>query len=83
MCGAFGTVGECVMPTVNRKLRREYNRLFKRDPAAANLLLLLFELADRDGQVRLGPCPEADLQALMAARFEDCRAYQLPGGPKR
>ncbi len=71
------------MNGLNRKFRRDYDRLFKRDPAAANLMLLLAELADTSGLVHLGPCPEADLQILLAARFEDCRAYQLPGGPKR
>jgi hypothetical protein len=69
--------------TPSRKFRRDYDRLFKRDPAAANVFLLLAELTDEKGQVRLGPCPEAEIQELMAARFEDPRAYQLPGGPKR
>ena len=67
----------------NRKFRRDYNRLFKHDPAAANVFLLLAELADERGLVQLGPRPEAEIQQLMAARFEDPRAYQLLGGPKR
>ena len=46
---------------------------------AANLFLLLAELADENGQVRLGPDPEAELAVLMAARFEDPTAYQLEG----
>jgi hypothetical protein len=69
--------------TPNRKFRRDYSHLFKKDPAAANVMLLLAELADEKGQVRLGPCPEAEIQQLMTVRFEDPRAYQLPGGPKR
>lgn len=68
---------------LNRQFRRDYDRRFKRNPAAANVFLLLAELADEKGHVRLGPCPEAEIQQLMAARFKDCRAYQLPGGPKR
>jgi hypothetical protein len=68
--------------TPGRKFKRHYDRLFKKDPAAANAFLLLAELADEKGQVRLGPCPEAEIQQLMAARFDDCRAYQLVGGPK-
>lgn len=60
------------------KFRRDYNRLFKRDPAAANLMLLLSKLADQNGQVLLGPYPEVEHQSLMAARFDNCRAYQLP-----
>lgn len=69
--------------TVSRKIRRQYDRLFRKDPLIANTWLLLAELADQKGQVCLGPCPELELQQLMTARFEDCRAYQLPGGAKR
>ena len=68
----------------NRKFKRDYDRLFRKDPAAANVFLLLAELADDKGQVRLEtPFPEVEIQRLMAARFTDPRAYQLPGGPKR
>lgn len=67
----------------NRHFRRDYNRIFKRDPAAANLFLLVAEIADAGGQVQFGPYPEVELQQLMAARFSDPRAYQLPGGPRR
>lgn len=70
--------------TASRAFRRDYARLFQKDPAAANVFLLLAELADERGQVRLdGPLPEVEIQRLMAARFEDPRAYQLSGGPKR
>jgi len=69
--------------TLSRKFRRDYDRLFRKDPAAANLMLLLSELADSNGQVHLGPRPDDELQELMSARFDDCRAYQLPGGAKR
>jgi len=65
---------------LNRQFRRKYNQVFRRDPAAANLLLLLAELADNRGQVITD---EQQLAELMAARFDDCRAYQLPGGPKQ
>ncbi len=43
------------------------------------MLLLLCELADKNGQVRLGPDPEAELAQLMAARFEDPRENQFKG----
>jgi hypothetical protein len=69
--------------TPNRRFRRDYDRLFKKDPAAANLLLLMAELANERGEVRLYPFPEVELQKLMTARFDDPRAYHLPGGPKR
>lgn len=63
----------------NRKFRRDYDRLFKREPGAANLFLLLCELADKRGRVQ---ATEEELSILLAARFEDLEAYQLPGGPK-
>ncbi|MCX5829211.1 MAG: hypothetical protein NTV58_14585 [Deltaproteobacteria bacterium] len=72
------------MKKFNRKFRRDYDRIFKKDPAAANVFLLLAELADKKGQVVLNnPFPEVEIQRLMAARFNDPRAYQLSGGPKR
>ena len=68
----------------SRRFRRDYDRLFRKDPAAANVLLLLAELADEHGETRFdNPDPAAEIQRLMAARFTDPRAYQLPGGPKR
>lgn len=70
--------------TPSRRFRRDYDRIFKKDPAAANVMLLLCEIADDTGQVRLEtPFPEVEIQRLMAARFTDPRAYQLPGGPRR
>lgn len=63
----------------NRKFKRDYDRIFRKDPAAANVLLLLAELADDKGQVKFAwPFPEAEIQRLMAARFDDPKAYQLP-----
>lgn len=69
--------------TPNRRFRRDYDRAFRKDPAAANMLLLLAELADNQGQVCLGPVPEFELKRLMSARFSDPTAYQLSGGSKR
>lgn len=69
--------------TPSRRFQRDYDRLFKRKPEAANLMLLLAEMADRKGEVILSPAPAAELARLMAARFEDLQVYQLPGGPKR
>ena len=63
--------------TPNRKFRRDYDRLFRKEPGAANLFLLLCELADEAGTVA---ATEAELAFLLAARFEDPEAYQLPGG---
>jgi len=64
----------------NRIFRRQYRKIFKKSPEAANVLLLLAELADEHGQVHLGPSPENEIAVLMAARFEDPRAFQLGGG---
>ena len=58
----------------NRKFKRKYNRLFKKDPLAANTFLLLCELADEKGQVKTN---EEELAIMMQARFEDPEAYQL------
>ena len=49
----------------NRRFRRKYDRLFKQDPQAANLFLLLAELADENGRVEANP---EELARLMAAR---------------
>jgi len=66
-----------------RKFRKEYDRIFKDDPEAANVLLLLCELANERGEILLEtPFPEAELQRLIAARFDDPKGYQL-GGSKR
>lgn len=70
--------------THSRRFRREYDRLFRKDPAGANVFLLLAELADARGETRFNsPDPSAEIADLMAARFTDPKAYQLPGGPKR
>ena len=65
--------------TPNRHFRRDYKRIFRRNSEAANLLLLLCELADENGQVSLGPDAEGQLDLLMNARFEDPGAWQLGG----
>jgi len=58
----------------NRRLRRHYKRLFKENPQAANVFLLLCELANEQGEVETNP---EELQKLMTARFEDPRGYAL------
>lgn len=68
------------MFTPSRRFRCDYDRLFRRDPLAANVLLLLAEIADERGRVHFDGAPEAELARLMAVRFADPRAYQLPGG---
>jgi hypothetical protein len=58
----------------SRKFRRDYDRVFHKNPVAANLLLLLAELANDKGQV---VTDEKELAILMSARFEDPREYSL------
>ena len=65
----------------NRNFRRDYDRIFKKNPAAANMLLLLCELSDERGQVM--NVNEMELALLFNARFDDPKAYHLEGGPKR
>jgi len=58
----------------NKKFRKEYDRIFKKDPEAANILLLLTELADKKGQIETDP---GELARLLAARFNDPKEYAL------
>jgi len=58
----------------NKRFKRDYDRIFKKDPEAANLFLLLCELADKNGRVLID---EVDLVRLMAARFKNARERQL------
>jgi hypothetical protein len=66
----------------NRKFKRKYRQIFKKDPLAANIFLLLCELAGPEGKVNLPNEPgaaEKELQALLVARFEDPRGWNLGG----
>ena len=58
----------------NRKFKKDYDRLFKQDPLAANTFLLVCELADERGRVETSP---EELAILFAARFEDPEEYVL------
>ena len=60
----------------NRKFKKEYNRLFKTNPEAANLFLLLCELADENGQVETS---EEELAVLMGTRFNNPRGHAFGG----
>ena len=58
----------------NPKFKKRYNKIFRRDPIAANLFLLLAELADEQGRVITD---EKELSILMQARFNDPKEYAL------
>jgi len=61
----------------NQTFKTEYARLFIIDPLTANIFLLMVELADKKGRIKLGPHPEGQIIALLLKRFEDPRGYQL------
>ena len=56
------------------QFKRKYDKLFKKDPFAANTFLLVCELADERGQVKTSA---EELAILFAARFEDPEEYVL------
>ena len=58
----------------NRRFKKEYRRLYKKDPLAANMFLLLCELTDENGQIETN---EEELAELIAARFNDPEDYVL------
>ena len=59
----------------NKRFKREYKRLFKKNPLTANMFLLLCQLANEKGEVVIKD--ERELTELMAVRFEDPEAWQL------
>ena len=65
----------------NKRFKRKYNRLYKRDPLAANTLLLLAELANRKGEVRFEATTKEgiaeEIRKLLIARFNDPAEYAL------
>lgn len=64
----------------DRRLKKKYRQIFKKDPLSANIFLLLYELAGPDGRVALPKNPEEidrELASLMQARFQDPRGRQL------
>ncbi len=60
----------------NRKFRKKYDKLFKKDPLSANVFFLICELADEKGQV---VTDEKEIADLMAVRFNDPQEYALGG----
>jgi hypothetical protein len=58
----------------NRKFRRDYDRLYRKDPLGANTFLLLCELDDGSGQIKTST---EEIAVFLAARFENPEAYQI------
>jgi hypothetical protein len=61
----------------SRAFRRQYNTLFKKDPCAANMLLLMCELSDDDGRLVIAEPVAETLTMLMNRRFRDPTVRQL------
>lgn len=61
----------------NRAFKKDYDKLFKKDPLQANMLLLLYDLADKKGQITFEGDSIEQIQELMFARFNDPLEYQL------
>ena len=59
----------------NKRFKRDYDKIFKEDPQAANLYLLMCEIANKSGQVVFKD--EQELAELMAIRFVDPKGYAL------
>ncbi len=58
--------------TPNRKFRKAYDALYKKDPLAANLYLLMNELANENGEIEAN---DDELYQLMEIRFNDPEEY--------
>jgi len=63
----------------NRKIKRQYDRLFKKNPAGANTWLILQELKDEKGEVITS---EEELAELLIVRFPDGLDTYAFGGPE-
>ena len=62
--------------TPNRHFRRRYNKMFRTDPLAANVMLLLAELANDSGQIRFeNNDPAVEIRHLMLARFDESSGF--------
>jgi len=58
----------------NIQFQQKYDKIFQWSPEAAKLFLLVCEVADKNGQVKI---TEEELAKLLAARFEDPTEYAL------
>ena len=60
----------------NARFKKDYDELFREDPEQANMLLLLCELADKNGQVYVEDDID-QLTGLFNARFNSPEEYSL------
>lgn len=57
--------------------KKDYDKLFKKDPIDANMLLLLCELANEKGEVIIHGNVNLKLKHLTNQRFKDPKEYQF------
>ena len=67
-------IGDVMAFKPNRAFKKDYNKLFKDNPATANTYLLICELADDKGRVK---ATEEELFTLFRIRFNNPMEYQL------
>jgi hypothetical protein len=64
----------------NKEFRKKYQKIFKKDPLAANIFLLLCELSGPEGKLLL-PLDRAaidkEIESLLFSRFEDPWGWQI------
>jgi hypothetical protein len=65
--------------TVNKTFRRQYDRTYRKSPIMANVLLIMMELANATQGSIFETFPDKDVSRFIVSRFENPRAYQLPG----
>ncbi len=63
----------------NKRFKKDYDKLFKEDPLQANLLLLLCELANENGEVIFDNSGNHidEMIDLIECRFNDPAEYAL------
>ncbi len=64
----------------NKAFRKDYKKLFKKDPISANMMLLFMDMADKNGRVIIDGNEEeqaTQISNLMNSRFNDPTEYQL------
>jgi len=74
MCGFLHSEKDKIMFIPNKHFIEDYNKLYKKSPEAANLLLLLCEIADENGRVYAS---EEQIGMLMVCRFNDPSEHQF------
>lgn len=68
------------MNIYNKAFKRDYDKMFKKDPATANMMILFLDIADEKGEFTLNGTKEEQAEQiaiLMNIRFENCEEYQL------